>query len=422
MVVWLITIGEPLPIDQENNRLLRTGMLANILVEQGHKVVWWTSTFDHTVKRHRYHTDTRLTINDRYKIRLLHSLPYKKNLSLARLINHHKIAEKFKKLAKSESKADIILCSFPTIGLSMSASEFGKEMGIPVILDVRDLWPDTFLKIFPLSLMWLGKLIFYRSFSNTKKAFKNCTSIIGVSEAYVRWGLAYAGRKVTKSDAVFPLGYQMPTTSRNDAKASEDSLLEMGVDPSKKICWFIGTFGWTYDLSTIIDAARELEKRGRHEFQFILSGNGERYAEWHERAKGLNNVIFTGWVQSSQIECLLRFSDIGIAAYDEQAPQGLPNKIFEYMCGGLPILSSLRGETEELLYSTACGLSYQPGNVESFIETLLTLKNDSKLVKQMSLNSLALFKERFTSDKIYGRMANYLSEVAGGTSPERQII
>jgi hypothetical protein len=51
MRVWLITVGgEPLPIDGTNERLRRTGILANTIIKRKHKIIWWTSTFDHVIK------------------------------------------------------------------------------------------------------------------------------------------------------------------------------------------------------------------------------------------------------------------------------------------------------------------------------------------------------------------------------------
>jgi hypothetical protein len=125
--IWLITIGEPLPIDGANDRLHRSGMLAILLVSKGHEVVWWTSTFDHARKKQRFNIDTSIEINDCFNIRLLRSVNYKKNMSINRIINHYMLARKFSKLARLESRPDIILCSFPPIELSVVATRYGKE-------------------------------------------------------------------------------------------------------------------------------------------------------------------------------------------------------------------------------------------------------------------------------------------------------
>ena len=56
MKIWIVTIGEPLPIEK-NKRLHRSGILMTYLQRAGHEVVWWTSTFEHVSKVHIYKQD-----------------------------------------------------------------------------------------------------------------------------------------------------------------------------------------------------------------------------------------------------------------------------------------------------------------------------------------------------------------------------
>ena len=408
MRIWLVTIGEPLPVDNANDRLHRSGMLANLLVSKGHEVVWWTSTFDHARKEQRFNMDTSIEINDCFNIRLLHSINYIKNMSINRIINHYAIAHKFSKLARLELQPDIILCSFPTIELSLAATKYGKERNVPVVIDVRDLWPDIIVDLFPKKIRWLVEAALFVFFKNTRKVFRECTSIIGVSDGYLRWGLLYAGRKRNINDAVFPLCYKKPVVTDTQFKDAEVKLKDIDVDSSKIICWFVGMFGKTYNLSTVIDAAHQLDKKSINNVQFVLSGDGENYSKWFKQAQGLSNVVFTGWVDFPQIAYLMSITDIGLAAYAEGAPQGLPNKIFEYLCAGVPILSSLKGETETLLTSSGCGLTYNASDTKDFLEKLFILINDNDLRKKMSSNSVSLFRSCFSADEVYARMINFL--------------
>ena len=412
MRIWLITIGEPLPTDGANERLYRTGILANLLIEKGHEVIWWTSTFDHIRKRQRFNTNTSIDINNCFKIKLLHSVMYTKNVSINRIINHYMIARKFSRLTRLELQPDIILCSFPTIELSSAATRYGKERGVPVVIDVRDLWPDIFIDLFPKRIRWFVKAALFVFLKNTRKVFRECSSIVGVSDGYLQWGLSYAGRKRSINDAVFPLCYKKPIFPDNQLKSAKVSLKNIGVDSLKIICWFVGMFGKTYNLSTIIDAARQLDKQSIKNVQFVLSGNGENYSKWFKQAEGLSNVVFTGLVDLPQIAYLMSITDIGLAAYAEGAPQGLPNKIFEYLCAGLPILSSLKGETEALLNNNRCGLTYNAVDTEDFLEKLFILINNKDLRKKMSSNSASLFRSCYSTDKVYARMVNFLEGLA----------
>ena len=157
----------------------------------------------------------------------------------------------------------------------------------------------------------------------------------------------------------------------------------MCIDISKVICWFVGTLGTSYDLVPVIKAAHQLAKEGNQTVQFIISGDGDNYSKYCKMAKGLPNIVFTGWVDLPQIVYLMRIADIGLAAYAEGAFQGLPNKIFEYMCAGIPILSSLTGESEELLRLNQCGLIFEAGDVNSFLDKLLVLINNEELRRSM---------------------------------------
>lgn len=406
MKIWLITIGEPLPLNGE--RPQRIGTLAKMLAEKGHCVTWWTSTLDHQSKSLFYNEDKAISVSDNLEIILMHSrIQYKKNVSLRRILHHQLVARKFNSLSQSKKKPDIILCSFPTIDLSYAAVEFGKRNSLPVIIDIRDLWPDIFVTPFPEYLHPIIRFLLRGYVEQTKEIVRNCFSMIAVSKTYLEWGLRYGHRGKTPRDKVFPLGYQKSKMNEDELSHNANLLLKVGIDPLKKSVWYVGTFGQTYDLATIIKSARKLEKT-RKDIQFILTGDGEKKEEWLKLADQLNNVIFTGWVGKSQLAYLSSIADIGLMAYSHNAPQGLPNKIFEYMSAGIPILSSLRGETKDFLSEHQIGFSYEPNDVESFIGRLTLLIDDSLLSKEMGSRGKALFEREYSADVVYKELISYI--------------
>ena len=417
MRVWLITIGEPLPTDGSNVRLLRTGILANMLESSGHHVVWWSSTMNHTAREQRASEDTTITSTPRLEIRLLHAVGYRRNLSLRRFLNHRGVARKFAVYARREEEPDVILCSFPTIELSKAVVRYGNEREIPVVLDVRDLWPDIFLDVVPRTLRLAVRILLHGMFRDTRVVFDRCQAIVAVSRRYLEWGLQYANRAMSQDDRVFPLGYERPSVTDDQLQRAERRMTTCGVDPSKVICWFVGVFGWTYDLETVIDAARRLPSPERDRVQFVFSGDGDYRRAWTARSSGLDSVVFTGWVDTAELAYLAGVSSIGLAAYTAAAPQGLPNKIFEYMSAGLPILSSLRGETESLLEEHFCGLSYDAGDWQGFLQALLRLARNTNLRKRMGRNGKELFEERFSTERVYSDMMDYLVEFPMGRAP-----
>jgi glycosyltransferase involved in cell wall biosynthesis len=96
------------------------------------------------------------------------------------------------------------------------------------------------------------------------------------------------------------------------------------------------------------------------------------------------------------------------------------------MSAGLPILSSPeKGTLFELLREKDCGVSYACGDEKGLSAILERIAADKDRLREMSSNALKLFNEKFTAEKVYSEMAEYLENIAGeaarpeGTERER---
>ena len=95
--IWLITVGEPLPLPGRRERPWRTGLLAEELASRGHEVLWWTSTVDHLTKSFFVDGQPSVEVSDRLTIQFLRGVLYTRNVSLARLRNHRQIGRAFRR-------------------------------------------------------------------------------------------------------------------------------------------------------------------------------------------------------------------------------------------------------------------------------------------------------------------------------------
>lgn len=413
MRVWLVTIGEPLPGKDNKDRLHRSGVIAQYLLDQGHEVVWWGSAFDHFTKRHHYASDTELQISDRFRMVLFHGDGYRRNISFARMKDHRQIGRKFAQAIERETqKPDIVLTSFPTIELSALSVRYGKRHGVPVVLDVRDLWPDIFSNAVPKPMGGLVRFALRSLFRQTEEAFEGCTGLIGISPGYVDWGLRYAGRAKKPTDALFPLGYKKPHVDPARLQEAKARLVEKAVDPTRTIVWFIGTFGRTYDLAPVVETARRFQAEGRNDIQFVLSGSGENEAAIRAQAQGLENLVFTGWIDAAQIAYLMGVARVGLAAYASGAPQGLPNKVFEYLSCGIPLLSSLEGETAALIERYGCGVTYRAADARDLYLKLGQMLGNPQALEEMSRKGKALFDRAYCADVVYPQLVRFLEDTA----------
>ncbi len=227
-------------------------------------------------------------------------------------------------------------------------------------------------------------------------------------------GLDKIGRSQGPFDKVFYLGYKK-SDSENTANA--DGSLDVPVwlrgRGEQKIFLFIGTFGISYELELILEAAKRFSKSGRNDICFILAGAGEKSDVVIQKAADLQNVVLPGWIGEKEINALLGRAYAGLISYAKGAPQGLPNKPFEYLSAGLPLINSLEGEMAELVNRYRLGFNYLPGDIEGLCQCIERLASDSSLYEEMSKNASEFFKEYGDADKIYDEYATHIEKIVG---------
>jgi glycosyltransferase involved in cell wall biosynthesis len=399
---WLIHLGEPLPIDGPV-RLLRYGVLAEMLTDAGHVVTQWGTTFAHSEKRQRSSRDERIVLSDRHTIQLMRTGGYRKNRSLARLRYLRDGAQAFARCARSAPSPDIILVSMPSPGMCRAVLDYAGPLEIPVVVDVRDLWPDIFLDIVPVACAPLMRFALRPAFRANQEIFERTTAIIAISEQYLSWGLLQSGRDPRDTDRVFPMGYPTLSVSDADRTIAEEFWAERGVKADSFLCSFIGTINHHFDFGPVIECARKMP-----DVQFVICGKGDGLARLQRLSQGSDNVLLPGWVDKAQIISLMKLSDIGLAPYSAKARMSLPNKVFEYFFGGLPVVSSLRGESETLLKEHQCGVSYDPTDRNDLFRQLHRLVADPVGVRAMGERAKRLYEDRFSSNLVYSELICYL--------------
>jgi len=408
MNVWLIKDGENLPL-QPDARRMRTWMLAEALAARGHDVTWWASTHSHQHKTLFFDEDRDVEIAPRFRLKLLHAGSYRSNKSIQRLRHHSRLAAKFLRLAPSQPVPDVIVSAFPTIELAFEAVEFAKSRGIPVVVDIRDPWPDSFVEHVPKPFRSAARVALRSLEHKTKASFAHADSLVACSQGFLDWGLQKSGRASRAADRVFYIGSAPLAVKPTGASRQIDELAERLA--GKVVFCFVGSFGHVYRLRLVCEAAAILEKKGLRDAHFVLAGDGEQYPEVAEAAQSLGNLTATGWLGASDADRLMSISQVGLAPI-RQMPGCVPNKIFEYSAAGLPILSSLEGETAKILARHRAGLTYAPEDRDGFLSLVTRLTTDERLRREMAQNSALMFETEFRAARIYDEYVRHVESIA----------
>ena len=404
--VWLLQTGEMLPL-AENVKKMRTAILADKLVERGHNVLWWVSAFDHFKKDWVFKEDTEVTVREGLKIKALKGIGYRKNVSLSRFVDHRIIAWKFRRQASAMPKPDVIVTSMPPHDLAYQTIMFAKKHDIPVLVDIRDPWPDIFFKSIPKAFQsFVRKLLFF-DFQMIKKTMQMADGLIAVTNTFLEWGLKYAGRMKLPADKLLPLGYKRHKTIDNSKSVKFSHLIEEIKD--KFIIFFVGTMSRKYhNPSILLEVAGRVKDENIH---FIIAGTGELFEELKSTSKNLNNVTLTGWLDQDGIELWLKHAKVGVCPVARNV--SLPtNKIYAYLSAGLPVISAFQGDLKEIIEKYQIGYYYPLNDVDALVDCIKRLYEDKELYAKMSANAKKVFDEMFDADKIYKEYAEHIERVA----------
>lgn len=418
MKIWIVTVGEPLPLDGPNVRLYRSGILANLLMRQGHDVTWWSSTFDHIARSQRIYRSEEAAQN--HNLRLFSTPGYRKSIGLARMWSHAVSAINFARFAELAQKPGVILASYPTIELCHAAVRLGRKHGIPVVIDIRDLWPDIFTSVFPPPLKFAAPLALLPYHRIARTALKGATAIVGVTDEFVEWGYRKSGRVPDANAKSFAMGYEAVTLTTDQEAEARRFWDAQGLHASDWIVCFFGTLGRQFQFDSVFEAASILE-RSSPGIKFVICGDGDFAKDYKAKAKGLSNVLFPGWVDKNQIHVLMSISRIGLAPYIESQNflLNMPNKPIEYLSKGLPILSTIGGHLGKTIEENAVGIVCDGGDPCCMAGELADLRRDPHRWHQMSAASKALFDRRYRAEAVYTEFSDYLQRVADAYKPQQ---
>jgi glycosyltransferase involved in cell wall biosynthesis len=378
-------------------------------------LVWWTSTFSHSLKKHLYIEDECVKIKENFNLIALKGSGYKSNISINRIVDHGQIASKFRKLARQEPKPDVIVVAFPTLGLCEAAIEYAKEYDIPVLLDYRDMWPEVFLDIIPKPLKFLGRFFLDPLYKRTNEVFKNASGLIGITDEFLKMGLEKASRNVNDYDAVFPLAYLKDQFTFDNFENAVKFWKQMGVAKDEKlltICFF-GTLGYQFDLDTVIEAAKVLENENAS-VRLILCGDGDKLESLKQNCSELTNVIFPGYMGAAQIAALLRMSDLGLCPYYPKQAflNSIPGKAIEYMSSNVPLLTTLgEGILGDLIKRNNIGFNYTSGSKDSLVEVIRFINHNRSNLQEMHSRIESIYKTNFDASEVYNNYIAHLKHV-----------
>ena len=341
---------------------------------------------------------------------------------LQRMIKFYQFTGLAGHIGRKLTRPDIVFATHTPLTIGLAGADLAQYFDVPFVFEVRDLWPDALVNIGalnnPFVIWWLRRM--------AKKIYSEAKHIIALSPG-MKDGIIKTGvppEKVT----VIPNLCNMELFSPDlDGSVSR---LRLGLKDQFTVIYF-GAMGHANGLEYIIEAARILAQRGKGHIAIVLLGSGAKRAELEKMVceYKLTNVIFSD-PTPSKAELARTVAGCQVCMTIFRAAKEhtwSPNKMFDALAAGKPVLINVPGWLGETIESNNCGRYLDPHRPQTLADTLEELSANPELCLQMGRNARALAEREFDKNKSAARLEQVLLQAVYGkqrkpVDTERELV
>lgn len=154
------------------------------------------------------------------------------------------------------------------------------------------------------------------------------------------------------------------------AAAIDPTVVERVRQLSDFILVYVGGMEETRGLETVVRALPKI-RQFRPDVRFVVGGRGTSEAALRQLAMDLDvadNLVLLGWVDPRDVPAVITGADVGVIPHfvTEHTQTTIPNKIYDYMGCGKPVLVSAARSLMDIVEQHGCGLSFRGGDSEDF--------------------------------------------------------
>jgi glycosyltransferase involved in cell wall biosynthesis len=372
----------------------RSYEMAKTALKKGHEVLMVCGSFDasFTGLEGEFDRGLRRGFVDGIEVMEFH-MPYSNSQSFFdRTLIFLKFSFSATMVALKE-KYDLVFCTSTPLTIALPGIFSKWIRGKPFVFEVRDLWPELpkAMKVItnPLVLGLMSALEFV--------AYRSADACIALAP-----GIAEGIQKrLSKKGGI----HLVPNGC--DLNLFDSSIVE-GWRPNELqgkefIAIFTGAHGVANGLDSVLDAALELKRRNRVDITLTFVGQGKLKPVLMERARkeGLANCIFLDPVPKEKLARLMVEVDLGLmilANFPAFYRGTSPNKFFDYIASGLPVLNNYPGWLADLISENDCGFVVEPDNPIAFADELERAVDNKASLESKGDNASVLARRAFKRD------------------------
>jgi glycosyltransferase involved in cell wall biosynthesis len=374
------------------------------MVAAGHQVDIITSWREPTVRKGWFTTDVAGMRVHWLPVRYSNHMKY-----LGRLIAFFEFAIRAAGRAR-DIRGDVVFATSTPLTIAIPAVYAARRRGIPMVFEVRDLWPEL-----PIAIGALKNPILRRVARMLERfSYSNAAAVIalspGMAQGIMQTG--YPGEKIV----VVPNASDLEFFQRNPSEGREFRR-QMGIDEGKILVGYLGTLGRVNGVSYLVRVAAALKNDPR--FVFVTVGDGQERELVAALARSENvlddNFLMFSKIAKVQVPALLSAVDIAtsLVVPVPQMELNSANKFFDALAAGCCVAINYGGWHAELLEEAQAGIRLNSDPRQAAAE-LQALADENGKIATAGLNARKLAEQKFSRDDLALKVQSVLAGVIGG--------
>lgn len=290
--------------------------------------------------------------------------------------------------------ADVVIASSGPITAGVPGIVAKKIRRRKFVFEVRDLWPQTAIEMGQLNSPRIQKIAYWLE----KKLYKKSDLIVALSP-----GMVMEIKQKLPVNSIIDV-----TNAANIPLFSTPSTFDIGEWKNKTYGIYTGNIGAVNNSKWLLEAARILKEKGREDIGFLLIGDGQMKEELLGKAKeyGLSNFTIMGLMPKVNMVAYLQNALVSFVPLKNTPVLNTssPNKFFESLVAGVPIIQNTTGWMKEYLETNKVGYTLDADDSEALANLLIELEKNKELVKDMSERAKVLGAKDFDKNYLSNKM------------------
>jgi glycosyltransferase involved in cell wall biosynthesis len=273
--------------------------------------------------------------------------------------------------------------------IALAVVGFTRAMRIPAVLDMAECYPEMIRCAWQFDKFRFSNILVRNPFLAD---FVEKITLRNLDMVWVMIG--ESGDRLRRKGVP---DKKIRIVSNTPPLAVSDDYLPRAPGPTLRIV-YVGLVNPSRGLATLVEAAKILKGRGV-DFAIKIVGSGKdsgRIQELIETCDVGDHVQMTGWIDHKSLSSIFAEADAGIVPHYSCSHWNntIPNKIFDYMKMGIPVIVSDAKPTERIIGETRAGLSYRSFDAADLADKISALQSEA-LRKELGHNGYTAVRKKY---------------------------